>query len=224
MKQHMLIGLALGALLALGCGDSTSAQQDAGPAQDSAPVPDANPGRDAPEGCGFAAIYDTLAFVSTDIGTDSSYDPSNYVFFDGFLNQDATPDVLEIELVNGYGVFADGFKPGTFTLAGDEVDYGTCGLCVRLLSRVDPATWEASQYYMATGGSVTLTSVHPHVSGTLNLVTFAHVDIDTTTLQSMQLDDGCTSQATSVSFDAELETPDGGFPEDTDGGVDGQHM
>jgi hypothetical protein len=230
MTKVMLIGLALGTVLILGCGDNgTHEQSDSGtqPQQhDAAPPEDAGNGQDAPAGCGFAAVYSTFDFVSTDIGTNSTEDPSNYLFFDGFLNQAANPDLLEIELVSGYGVFVDGLKAGTFKLTGDELDYGTCGLCVRLLSKVDPASWEANQYYMATGGTVTLSSVMGQLAGTLSNVTFTHVDIDQSTLVSTPLDDGCNSRASSVSFEAEMAAPDGGW-EDTDGGAampDGMQM
>jgi hypothetical protein len=229
MKTLTLIGLVLGATLAFGCGDNGTHEQqsDAGTTHDTAepPAEDAGTGQDAPAGCGFAAVYSTMDFVSTDVGTNSSYDPNQYVFFDGFLNQEATPDLLEIELMAGYGVFAEGITTGTFRLTGDEVNYGSCGLCVRLLSKVDPASWEAGQYYMATGGTVTITSLHPQVTGTLENVKFEHVSIDTTTLESTALNDGCTTQAAAASFEAALEAPDGGWGEDSDGGMpDGMHM
>jgi hypothetical protein len=231
MTKLMLIGLALGAVLAIGCGDNGTHEQqsDAGTAPDAEqpPAEDAGTGQDAPAGCGFAAVYSTMDFVSTAVGTNSSYDPNQYVYLDGFLDQGATPDLLEIELMAGYGVFADGIKTGTFNLTGDEINYGSCGLCVRLLSKVDPATWEAGQYYMATGGTVTITSLHPQVAGTLANVKFEHVSIDTVTLESTPLGDGCTTQAKSASFDAELEAPDGGWEDIPDGGAsmpDGMHM
>ena len=73
----------------------------------------------------------------------------------------ATPgDTLDLQLFSDLGVFeaSGGFVTGTFQLAGDELNYSTCGLCVLIYENVD-ANGLYRGVYMATSGTVTLTSV-----------------------------------------------------------------
>ena len=71
----------------------------------------------------------------------------------------AKPDVVYIELWDGYGPFANTTaKPGTYTISGAETDWDTCGVCVLTLADVD-ANGNATKYLMATAGTVTVTSV-----------------------------------------------------------------
>ncbi len=110
----------------------------------------------------------------------------------GELNAD--PDLIQVELYNGFGVFAGGIAPGTYTLAGDELNYSTCGACVRLFTETDDD-------YFATGGTITVTQVTPDLVVDIADVTFEHVDIDATTFVSTPHADGCLSAVTSASLD-----------------------
>jgi hypothetical protein len=219
-----LVVLALGALLALGCGSSKSAQHDAGAQEDASAQLDGPRQQDAAQHdaavtCGFAASLGTPTFVDSfaDVGTD--LDPASEVYFEGYLNSNATPDVFEVELLGGYGVFADAIATGTYELTGDEQSWETCGLCVTLYYQLDESTWEANQYYMPTSGTVELTSVNGRITGTVSSLSLRHVAIDWDTFVTTPLNDGCTVQITSVAFDGEIVTPDGGFlPHD--GGTD----
>lgn len=101
-----------------------------------------------------------------------------------------------IELYNGFGVFGAGITTGTYTLTGDELDYATCGVCVRLYTEADP-----DDGYLATGGTVTVTALSPNLVVDLSDLTFEHVTIDPTTFASTPHADSCTSTMTSAPFD-----------------------
>jgi len=133
----------------------------------------------------------------------------------GDLNAD--PDGIVIEMYSGFGAMADGIVPGTYILAGDDLNYATCGLCVRLFTET------ADDGYFATGGSVLITSVEPTVVIDLSAVTFEHVTIDGTTFESTPHADGCTSELNSAGFDVApppVEICDNEIDDDGDTDVD----
>lgn len=128
----------------------------------------------------------------------------------GDLNEDALPDWFWLELYEGPppGFTTPKFPattPFTVQLAGGELSYGTCSTCVSLTTDVDV---EASQTelvyvddYFATGGSVTFTTLTAtNIAGTLNNVTFAHVDFDDMGTPVPNAS-GCTSTIATASFD-----------------------
>jgi hypothetical protein len=116
------------------------------------------------------------------------------------LNTGALPDYLQLELYEGMGPFIGGFVTGTFPLTGSELQYATCTLCVRLFGDTD-SNGAPAQFYMATGGTVTLSSVSGYLTGSLSGVSFEHVTIDSS-YNSTPVGDGCTSYVSSMSFDA----------------------
>jgi hypothetical protein len=200
--------LALGLLLALG-GGGAGARPDAG-------AQDAGSGMDAP---GDVAVRDfprdlgALGAATGDVALGFVEDPTRYLTFDAILGGNPTPDVLEIELYEGVGVFATGFRPGTYARTGAELNNTTCGMCVRLLARLDPQT--SSIDPMAAGGTVTLTSVSGSFTGSSTDLTFEHVTIDPDHgYRSTPVNDGCTATAASGSFTAPIPASDGGVPLD----------
>lgn len=84
---------------------------------------------------------------------------------------------LELLLRSGRGVFGDGgpIEPGTYALAGAEVDFATCGVCLLVHGDRDPLTGVPRQSYLASGGSVTIDSVYPTLAGSLRDVTLSTV-------------------------------------------------
>jgi len=143
-----------------------------------------------------ASYTPTPADAGADAGPEDSYQ------FQGAYNTDA--DLLDIEIYDGYGVFTNGVQPGTYNLTGDELNYGTCGLCVLILG---DATASSADPYMATGGSITITSISPTgtFAGTGTNLAFTHVSIDQNTLESTPVNDGCNSSVASVSFSATVQ-------------------
>lgn len=139
------------------------------------------------------------ADASTDAGGGPIGGPMDFYQYTGDLNAD--PDVLDVEIYAGFGVFTNGIKTGTFNLTGAELDYATCGLCVLVLT--DTSGGSATDTYMATGGTVTIDTISPTtISGSLSNVTFTHVTIDANTFESTPVGDGCNSSISSLSISA----------------------
>jgi len=88
------------------------------------------------------------------------------------IGDPASGDQLSIWLRAERGVFTGGpIRPGTYTLTGDELDFTTCGVCVVLHGDRDPTTGVPRESYLATGGTVTITSAD-RLSGSLTNVRF----------------------------------------------------
>lgn len=177
----------------------TPTPTDGGTADASAADGSADASADADDGSADATADDGSAEASTDASADAGFGggaQDSYVY-NGDLN--ANPDVLSLELYTGFGIFTNGIKTGTFNLTGQELNYATCGLCVLVYVN---ASSSAPDPYMATGGTVTITSLQPTLTGTLSNVTFTHVTIDQNSFQSTPVGDGCSSSIASVSISA----------------------
>lgn len=119
-------------------------------------------------------------------------------------------DVLKVELYGGFGVFSSGtIAPGTYQLTGGELNYATCGVCLRVLTNTDPSTNMYEHDYLATGGTVTISAVGTaagqQFTATLSNITFEHVTIAPTTFQSTPAGDGCTSAISNAALDLTLQ-------------------
>ncbi|MGC4116555.1 MAG: PPC domain-containing protein [Myxococcales bacterium] len=147
-----------------------------------------------PTGCLASATYGTVSIQDEAFLGEQDPDPSQFQSVMGPLPaSDGTADFLRVELYAGAGVFSGGFAPGTYQLTGDETNYATCGLCVRILADVDDSTGDVGAFYMATGGTVELTAVGAAgFTAKLTNVTFVHVDIDSQ-YNSTPNPDGCAS-------------------------------
>jgi len=108
--------------------------------------------------------------------------------------------LLSIELYDGYTPFEAGIEPVTnHVLAGDDLNFATCGLCVRLVELDENE--DATKYYMATAGTVTVTSVSGRITGSATGLTFQEVTIEEDTGISSPVLGGCKSSVTGVQFD-----------------------
>jgi hypothetical protein len=133
--------------------------------------------------CGVAASFGDLGTLTGDAGAQLQ---------DGSTTQrvrfvaaptpttamQATPDLVQLELWDNYGVFDGGTAhTGTFTLSGAETDYDTCGVCVLLLANVANDT--PAKMLLATSGTVTITSVGTTAGqmtqATINNATFGEI-------------------------------------------------
>jgi hypothetical protein len=118
------------------------------------------------------------------------------------LNADATPDIIDLELIKGFGVFTANIVTGDFTLSGAELNYETCGLCPRLFTDIDAGTgMSTTEQYYASAGEINITSINPNLTGTFTGLQFEEVTIDATTFHSTPVPDGCTTSIASGSFD-----------------------
>jgi hypothetical protein len=164
-----------------------------GSTADAAPLADAGPNPSCVVPLeGFGALGDVVVAVSTAGASD---------LWGSFpLDQSGTPDTLFIELWSGWGAFPNQVTTGTFPLTGDDGSYQTCGACVYIRGDVvGPGT--SNGFWMATGGTLTLTSIEGNLTGTLSNVTFAHMASGT---QTVPANDGCDTSLESVAFDGPI--------------------
>lgn len=180
------------------CGVADAGPLDAGP-EDAGQPDDGGPTDGGPV-CLATADYGVASPISETAFLVSG--PPVRLIWAAGLNADLLADTIAVELYEGSGAFASTpIAPGTYPLTGDELNYATCGTCIFLRADLDADTG-TSQTYMATGGTVTITSVSPNLTGTLSDLTFEHVEVDPTTYVSTPVGDGCVSALTSLSFDA----------------------
>ncbi|MBA3457813.1 MAG: hypothetical protein H0T42_32320 [Deltaproteobacteria bacterium] len=108
---------------------------------------------------------------------------------------DAGPprDTFFLKLTTGNGVFAGGLANGTYPLAGADLDFNSCGLCVNIIA--DIGAMGPTKFYFADAGSVTLTSTQPP-AGSLANVTFKEV-----TSGGAPVAGGCVASIASLTFD-----------------------
>ena len=103
-------------------------------------------------------------------------------------------DAFFIKMVPGRGVFANALAPGTYTIAGVDAGYSTCGLCVHIIA--DITSSGPSKFYFARSGTVTFTSTTAPIAGSAQNLHFAETDINT----GADVPGGCQGSITSISF------------------------
>jgi hypothetical protein len=140
-------------------------------------------------------------------GSGSSAQPHVQSYL-GAMNADI--DALELLLFGGFGSFSGGdIKPGTYQLTGDETKFSSCGACV--LIGTDVTQSGQADWYMASGGSITLTMAgggsNTTLSGSLSNVNFAHVGKDADGEPTDSVVDSCVSSIPSANFTATLRAP-----------------
>ena len=145
----------------------------------------------------FAAM-DQFAETS---GSGNSGSNAHTEIWGARLNQDMTPDVIQVELYAGFTAFANGIMPKTVQLTGDELNYKTCGACVRIFA--DASQMASGAQYFATGGTLELTSTQGNLTGTLTNVTLTKVTI-AQDFTSTPVGDGCNTTIVSAAMNAPL--------------------
>jgi hypothetical protein len=229
-----ITSIALFASLALlACSDSGSSTPDAAPSHnpdaattaDAAPIPDGAPGVDGAPGACTVSTADfgdkgALTGAATfDDGMTADDHSDDILEFDALLEGAQPADGIAVQLYAGYGAFAMSdtnpmgqIMPGTYELTGEELDFATCGVCVRIVTNTTSSGYEDD--YFATGGTVTVTEagnvVGGTLSGTLTNVQFHHVTIDPQTGATTQAPDTCTTGVTNATFTGTLAAPSTG--------------
>ena len=115
------------------------------------------------------------------------------------LDVAAQPDIFKLVLIEGRGAFTSGYAPQTIQLGGVEAAYATCGACVEIFSNVD-ANNNFAAFYLATSGTLTITSFSPRLTGTLTNANLVHLDDDDSADA-----DHCTTHIDALSFDVPVE-------------------
>lgn len=160
---------ALGCALLVACGGSSDGGVDSG---------SGGGGSDCDVAASLAPAFGGADQTAFESGSGTSGADPHYMQYLGRLDGDAKYDQLVIELAAGIGTY-DGtdIAPKSIALTGDETQYRTCGACVRVLADVDEDATSVGQYYMATGGTLDVTSTSDQLEATLTDVTFVEVAI-----------------------------------------------
>ena len=144
--------------------------------------------------CLIKGIYGDLGMMTGTAGTAQGATTVT-------INLDPGPpgkDDFFMKLVPGKGAFTGGVAAGTYTIAGADASYNTCGLCTLIIADIMPTTGP-SKFYMAQSGSVTLTSVTPPIHGTASNLMFAEIDINS----GNPVAGGCIASISAIEFTAQ---------------------
>ena len=184
--RRLVPGLGAVALLA-GCFARAGGDGDSPDAAGPLPIPDAAADA-APivvdNACGVATDQGDVGTLAADARVRNQGSTSRKIYRLGAptprTENDPRPDVIFIELWENFGAFAGTTAhPGTFPIAGPELDYQTCGVCVFTLADVDDDNG-ATRILFATAGQVTVNAVGPAagtaVSVEVESVVFQEVD------------------------------------------------
>jgi len=142
------------------------------------------------------AAYDTARCLITGhygaLGAQSGTSPLGPTTLSIVLDGGPPRDTFFIKLNSGKGVFTGGLANGTYMLAGADLDFNNCGLCVNIIADVGAAG--PTKFYFADAGTVTLTGTSPP-AGTLSNVTFKEY-----TAAGAPVANGCVASITSMTF------------------------
>jgi hypothetical protein len=167
---------ALLALLLAACSDDAQTLIDAPPAVD------------APYDTARCLITGHYGALGTKSGTSTLGPTTLSIVLDGGPPR----DTFFIKLTAGKGVFTGGLANGTYPLAGADLDFNNCGLCVNIIA--DVGMTGPSKFYFADAGTVTLTSTQPP-AGSISNITFKEF-----TSGGTEVAGGCVASITSLTF------------------------
>ena len=92
-------------------------------------------------------------------------------------------------------MFTGGIMPGTYTIAGVDMGFTTCGLCSNVIADII-AGQGPSKFYQLDSGTVTFTTTTAPFMGNAANLHFAEVDINSGT----KISGGCEATISSVTF------------------------
>jgi len=147
---------------------------------------------DARTNCLVSPAYGQLGEVTATAGRNGAATTVS-------ITLDAGPprDTLFLRMTPGTGALSGGLVPGTYPLAGVDINYNQCGLCVNIIADIVPGQGP-TKFYMATGGMVTLTSVTPPLVGSVSNLNLAEMELSSGAL----IPGGCTTSIAAASFRA----------------------
>ena len=143
---------------------------------------------DAPYDIARCLITGHYGALGTKSGTATLGPTSLSVVLDGGPPR----DTFFIKLNTGKGVFTGGLANGTYPLAGADLEFNNCGLCVNIIA--DIGMMGPQKFYFADAGTVTLTGTQPP-AGSLSNVTFKEY-----TSAGAIVPGGCVASITSLTF------------------------
>jgi hypothetical protein len=159
-------------------------------------------GGTATDGSTTACLADPAGYgtatLTNQAGSDSGDGSMSSIY--GELNTDV--DAFYLELWGGFGVFGTGpVTPGTYDIALDDPTYATCGVCAFVVADSTGSLADPNGVYFAASGQLTLTSVTPSITGSVDNLVLNHVTIDPDTLDTTIVGD-CQTTITHADFDA----------------------
>ena len=170
-------------------------------------IPDAGGQMDAPQtdcfvDSSYAPTFGTDTESAEESGSGATGPDAHSITWGGLLAMQPL-DAVQLELYAGIGAF-DGadISAKTIELTGDELNYKTCSVCVRIFA--DATQQSAAAQYFATGGTVTLSSVSGTLKGTLSNVTLTKVTV-ADDFTSTPVNDGCNTTITTATMNAPIE-------------------
>lgn len=110
-------------------------------------------------GSDFGSAGDQFADWDGSAGATGA--PGSFEEWGGALNNDTMPDLIQLELYKNSGAITN-IQPGTYAIMGDDANYKTCGVCLRIFADV---TQQSADTYMATSGTVTISTIGGSGSG-----------------------------------------------------------
>ena len=205
MKYFIGIGLGapLAALVVIGCGGVTAADDGSSEGADAGTDGDPDGSlADAAPLCAVAARFDAVSgddgnaiaggvadmglFAFVQLGDGDLFKVTFVPGVEPFLGADGLPDPTD-----GTGAQDDLVVPGTFAITGSQLAYATAGVAVEIFGNVAEDTFE--QGYYATEGSVRLDTVDGQLAFGLEEISFQHVNIDPETFEQTVDPSGCTT-------------------------------
>ncbi len=173
---------------------------------------DAGPGPDSDGLCAVDPTYGDVGTVpyelSLAVRRDDDTGAAKSITYIAALNGDQ--DQVVIQLYRGFSVFTGkSIEAGTYPITGDELNYASCGVCVRIFAdRALIGGGHPLQDMMATGGTLVVSEVGTGGSGafkaTLMNASFEHVQIDATSFESTPVGDGCETRINRLSADVPM--------------------
>lgn len=108
--------------------------------------------------------------------TIKNFSGDHYNVFSNLQNNERW--FFAMEFASGQGIFTDGVVPGTYVLAGDDLDMQTCSLCIDLYADEDAVPGPPSRHMVPKQATVIIDSViGDEVSGRLEEVAFIAIDV-----------------------------------------------
>lgn len=194
----------MAAFLLLGCGSDESSEVPT--------TPDASLTADAsaavPTACaGLLSLYDLsdATFAGYARRRDAGDETSPMVYgMTATLDAGPPPDMFELQLWSGFGVFKNSVAPGTIPITGDETSLFDCGLCLLVFGDL-AANGSTDSVLVAQSGTVVIEEINleagARFKGRADDLHYAQVNSDG------PIPGGCEIQITNIQFDVTLDAP-----------------
>jgi hypothetical protein len=171
----------------------------------------ASDGGTATDGGTTACLADPAGYGTATVTNQTEYDTGDTTYYQVMGDLNADVDQLWLLLYGGYGVFGtnpgvDPVTVGTFDIANDVFTYATCGACLFVMANNTTDLADPNGVYLASAGTLTITSLSPNVTGSVDNLVLQHVTIDGTTLDTTAVGD-CTTTITHADFDVPATVP-----------------